>query len=608
MHGFNGFLSRDLGIYAYAGQRVADGVPPYLGVLNRAGPLAHLLPGVGVVIARTVGMDDVLGLRLLFMVFAVAAVCMTYVVGRNLFRTPWAGLVAAASLTCLGGFIEYAADGPREKTPMVLLVVLSLWAMERRRWLLTGVFISLATLTLQIAFFALMPAAIVAVLVMPRGERLRSLVQVAFGGLIPVVVFGLLAAVTGSLSASVNAFLLINARYTVPQPITGDLPKAWASMIDGYGVTVWVVVLGLAAMIVLGLLALRPATWRKDDSQPMVAALGIATIVGLVWKLRRLRRLGRRLPGAADGRARLRRTGQGRRRHAPAARLPGPGRRMDRAGPAGRDRLLGHHPRRPAGGPARVGRRRHQGAAVRVVDRVDPGTHPAGAVATQEPDALPDVLERALHLPRRHLPRRHRRLRPLHQAHPAHGDRDRQAPAAMDRRDARLGLPAGRSGAGLDVVRPQVARPGRAGPHPHGEPPRGSGRQAMKVTQNQTAALAIGSAVERPAGLPALRPHHPRPRRAEAGPVSVLWSYWAFAGAAITFPLQHWAARTIIAHGEGAVRHVPGLRGARRAVGAPGALAWLARQPLFHRPDFWFPAMVAAVTFGSGAIGRCAAA
>jgi Dolichyl-phosphate-mannose-protein mannosyltransferase len=286
VHGFNGFLSRDLGIYAYAGQRVADGVPPYLGVLNRAGPLAHLLPGIGVVIARTVGVDDVLGLRLLFMVFAVAAVCMTYVLGRNLFRTPWAGVVAAASLTCLGGFIEYAADGPREKTPMVLLVVLSLWAMERRRWLLAGVFISLATLTLQIAFFALMPAAIVAVLVMPRGERVRSLVQVAFGGLVPVVVFGLLAAVTGSLSASVNAFLLINARYTVPQPITGDLPEAWASMIDGYGVTVWVVILGLAAMIVLGLMALRPATWRKDDSQPMVAALGIATLVGLVWSSR----------------------------------------------------------------------------------------------------------------------------------------------------------------------------------------------------------------------------------------------------------------------------------------------------------------------------------
>ena len=52
LHGFHGALTRDLGIYAYAGQQVADGVPPYLGVLNRAGPLAHVLPGVGALVAR----------------------------------------------------------------------------------------------------------------------------------------------------------------------------------------------------------------------------------------------------------------------------------------------------------------------------------------------------------------------------------------------------------------------------------------------------------------------------------------------------------------------------------------------------------------------------
>jgi hypothetical protein len=111
-------------------------------------------------------------------------------------------------------------------------------------------------------------------------------VQVAAGGLAPVVVLGLAAAVTGNLPASVNAFLLINARYTVPNPITGDLDKAWASMVDGYGVTVWVLVLGLGAIIVLGAMALRPAAWREDDSAPMVAALGVATVVGLLWSSR----------------------------------------------------------------------------------------------------------------------------------------------------------------------------------------------------------------------------------------------------------------------------------------------------------------------------------
>ena len=55
LHGVNGMLTRDLAVYSYAGQQVADGVPPYVGILNRAGPLAHAIPAIGVWIARTAG-------------------------------------------------------------------------------------------------------------------------------------------------------------------------------------------------------------------------------------------------------------------------------------------------------------------------------------------------------------------------------------------------------------------------------------------------------------------------------------------------------------------------------------------------------------------------
>ena len=48
LHGVTGSLSRDLSVYTYAGQQVVDGHPPYLGILNRAGPLAHLAPALGV--------------------------------------------------------------------------------------------------------------------------------------------------------------------------------------------------------------------------------------------------------------------------------------------------------------------------------------------------------------------------------------------------------------------------------------------------------------------------------------------------------------------------------------------------------------------------------
>lgn len=90
-----------------------------------------------------------------------------------------------------------------------------------------------------------------------------------------------------------------------------------------------------------------------------------------------------------------------------------------------------------------------------------------------------------------------------------------------------------------------------------------------------------------------------------AAPVSVLWTWWGFAGAAFTFPLQHWVARTVEAHGEGAVHAAlprVGLALLATAV-VTGGLAWLVRDLLFHRSDAWFPAFVLLVTIGSALVG-----
>ena len=60
LRGFDGVLTRDLALYAYAGQQVADGVPPYVGVMNRSGPLAHLVPGAGAWLGDLLSVDDLL--------------------------------------------------------------------------------------------------------------------------------------------------------------------------------------------------------------------------------------------------------------------------------------------------------------------------------------------------------------------------------------------------------------------------------------------------------------------------------------------------------------------------------------------------------------------
>ena len=93
---------------------------------------------------------------------------------------------------------------------------------------------------------------------------------------------------------------------------------------------------------------------------------------------------------------------------------------------------------------------------------------------------------------------------------------------------------------------------------------------------------------------------------ADAAPVSVLWTYWSLSSAAFTFPLQHWVARTIAAHGDEArVRSALPRVAAVVAMASVvlGLLAWIVRSDLFGRDDVAFPLLVAGVTVGSGVMG-----
>lgn len=91
-----------------------------------------------------------------------------------------------------------------------------------------------------------------------------------------------------------------------------------------------------------------------------------------------------------------------------------------------------------------------------------------------------------------------------------------------------------------------------------------------------------------------------------AAPVSVLWAWWGFAGAALTFPVQHWIARTAAtAAGEAAIRR--GLGHVALAVLAvsllAGGLAWIARDRLFGADGDLFALLVVGVGLGSGLLG-----
>ncbi|MBV9455812.1 MAG: hypothetical protein JOZ19_17115, partial [Rubrobacter sp.] len=126
MYGFDGVLLRDYSIYLYSGQRVAEGIPPYVGIFDHKGPLSPMIAGLGVMLSELLNWDDILTVRLVFFATGCLTVMVVYLLGKSVFRSHMTGSFAA--LTFLG-FYAYgypAASGPEPKTPMVLFQTLSL--------------------------------------------------------------------------------------------------------------------------------------------------------------------------------------------------------------------------------------------------------------------------------------------------------------------------------------------------------------------------------------------------------------------------------------------------------------------------------------------------
>jgi 4-amino-4-deoxy-L-arabinose transferase-like glycosyltransferase len=282
LHGFGYALTRDLGVYMYGAQRFLDGDPPYVGILNRAGPLAHVLPAVGIRVGSWFGVGDLHSARFLYMLFSVACVSLVYVLARDLFRSRGGGLVAATAFLGFNGFLALATFGPREKTPMVLFLLVALLAMRHRRWATFGVFVALGTLTWQPVFFVLLVIGLVAIVLMPSG-RWMALLRVVIGGGVTSGIVLVYYAAHHALHTFFEGFVLINARYTQQRGASSS--RTWSLLQLGYGSSLWLILLGLVVLPVLSALAAR-AAWRTRDAQPVaMVALGAGWLAGMAWAL-----------------------------------------------------------------------------------------------------------------------------------------------------------------------------------------------------------------------------------------------------------------------------------------------------------------------------------
>ena len=290
LRGFDAVLSRDLALYAYAGQRVADGVPPYVGVMNRSGPLAHLVPGAGAWVGDLLGVDDLLAMRALLLLVSVAIVWATYVLGREVFGSRSVGAATALFVATMPPFVLYAVGGPRDKTTMMLFLILALVATARGRWGWAGTCLALATLTWQPAFLPGAATVAVAALLAP-GRRVVALLRVAVAGALTTLVFVAGFAVAGALPEALDGFIRIHLTSTYQPGVDDDPEAVWEALREAYDFATYPFVVGLVALPLVAL----PSAWRLarrrtgDPQRAGDVALMAATVgelAGLAWSWR----------------------------------------------------------------------------------------------------------------------------------------------------------------------------------------------------------------------------------------------------------------------------------------------------------------------------------
>jgi len=286
LHGYDGALNLDLGVFIYGGLHVAQGTPPYIGVFNSVGPLADVVPGLAMWLGHLIGVDPILSARLFFTALSALCCSLVCVLARDTLGSRTAGFLAPAVFLTFEEFLQLASDGPREKTTMVVFLIACQILLGRRRWALAGACAALATLTWQPAFLVALGGVAAATLIGHQDRRRGILLRFTIGGLVPSVATVGYFVWVGALSEAIDGFFLVNVKYT-RQPSALTSPNwTWAIEWSAYHWSLLLILGGLAALLLLGARSLASA--RGPTASPMarrMVSCAVGALVGTVWTL-----------------------------------------------------------------------------------------------------------------------------------------------------------------------------------------------------------------------------------------------------------------------------------------------------------------------------------
>ena len=211
LSGFDTALVDDASVLMFVGQGLAQGLVPYQDSFVIKGPLSSFLVAFGIKIGEWSGMPEIQSARLMFSLFASFSATSVYVLGRDMFRCRWVGLLSFLTLLSFFAYLHYISAGPRAKIPIVLFESLCLLNILHRRWFWVGLFSSLALLTWQpTGLFCIAGLIFAFFSEQDRKKGLKSVVKLLYGSFLPILLFLSYFFLKDALKSFLDGFLLIH--------------------------------------------------------------------------------------------------------------------------------------------------------------------------------------------------------------------------------------------------------------------------------------------------------------------------------------------------------------------------------------------------------------
>jgi DolP-mannose mannosyltransferase len=277
--------------YDYMAQCILRGQIPYRDVVDSKGPLSMYLSALVMAIGKTVGLQDVIAVRLFYVLLGGILCAVTFLVAEAYFSSRIAGAIAFAVPLMSAQFVEMMVGGTRPKIPMIIFGLITLLLIARDRPFWAGFCSMLSCLCWQpgLAFTG------VAVLMFSRyltsWRDLRA-IRVLLGAAIPLAVVISYFSAVGALRDLWNWTVHYNYSVYMPEgnePAGTALALTWRLINEAMGANAFWVKLSIVGALIYGITCVRvrfkerklvelPNMWKDAVLMPPLVHLGFCIV------------------------------------------------------------------------------------------------------------------------------------------------------------------------------------------------------------------------------------------------------------------------------------------------------------------------------------------